>query len=340
MTSRITFYNKAGQYLTEVNATFKREYKLNEFGSGSFTLSTGDEKCREDYLQFGNYVLVEHDKLPVWAGMIDTPRIWGHGSVTVTVYSAEYILTGMVTDRTLNVSGSFGVIFQKMIEQMFNGNNFVADNIIRVGQIYGGGPTVSRVYNWNGLYTEITKLCKDSGNDFELVPQIDANGRLYFDANWYEKRGMLKPFTLYEDANIKLSNMPLREQGRIATVCAVWGEGAKWSTKPIGYRKSDEGIAKYGTRWLAMAAQGTDLEANAASLILEHGTPRKTFDITAIDTGDTYYQMRVGDMFPVSFHSVGFSGSGLGTHETIRVLQMSYDEAQNALKIVADQVKE
>ena len=71
MSSRVSIYDKSGQWLTEVNTTFNRVYKLNEFGIGSFTLSTDDDKCREDYLQFGNYVYIEHDKLPVWSGMIE-----------------------------------------------------------------------------------------------------------------------------------------------------------------------------------------------------------------------------------------------------------------------------
>lgn len=336
MTSRVSLYSHSGQYLTEVNATFKREYKLNEFGSATFTLSTSDVKCREDYLRFGNFVLVEHDKLPIWGGMIDTPRIWGHGSVTSTVYSAEYILTCMITDKTLTIEGSFGAIFQKLINQLFNND---IGNVLRIGTIYGGGKTVKRIYNYGNIYDEVKKLCKDSGNDFELLPAIDANGRLYFTANWYEKRGMLKQFTLYEDQNIKLSSTPMREQGRIGNQLRIYGNGATSSSRPVASRTNAVSSGKYGERWLAQAGQGEDLNANADALIIEYADPRKTFDITAIDTGDTYYQMRVGDQFPVSFHSVGFSGSGFGTSETVRILQMAFDEEKHELKLVADEVK-
>jgi len=341
MASRITIYDKSGQYLTEVNATFNREYKLNEFGSGTFTLSTADEKCRDDYLQFGNFVMVEHEKLPAWGGMIDTPQIWGNGQVTSTVYSAEYILTCLITDSVMPVSGTPGTIFSELVKRLFNRNKAGADySIVGLGNVYGGGAAISRSYQWNGLYAEITRLCKDTGFDFDFEPQIDANGRLYFLANFYEKRGMLKPFTLYEDLNIELSSTPLRVQGRIANLILIFGPGANAWSRPRLSGNNDESWGKYGGRWLVQAAQGIDLTTEVNALLKEHAEPRKTFSLTAIDVGDTFYQLRVGDKFPVSFHSVGFSGSGFGTNETVRILQMKYDEGQNRLALVADQVKE
>lgn len=338
MSSRITLLNRSGQYLTEVNATCDRTYKLNEFGTATFTMSTSDDKCREDYLRFGNYVYVEHDKLPVWAGMIDTPRIWKHGAVEVTAYSGEYILTCFITGKSSTFSGVFGNVYKELIDQtMRHGGDLP---LIEVGDIYGGGASVTRKYQWNGLYNEIIKLCKDSGNDFYFEPYINEYGVLYFRANWYEKRGMVKTFMLYEDMNIKLSSTPLREQGRIANKIYLWGEGASWSSKPVAQRENTVSRGLYGSRELAQAAQGTDIEANADQIIREFAYPRKTFDLTVIDTGDTFYQCRVGDQLPVSFHSVGFSGDGLGTNETVRILQMDYQEEQNQLKLVCDEVIE
>jgi hypothetical protein len=336
MSSRVNIYSHYGKWLTEVDATFNRSWKLNDYGPATFTLSMQDAKCREDYLQFGNFVYVEHEKLPVWAGMIDTPRTWGHGSVTSTVYSAEYLLTCLITTRSTSAQGSHGAVFQALIEQTFN--NDVGD-IIKIGDIYGGGKSIKRTYYYNTLLDEIKKLCIDSGNDFDLQPEIDQNGRLFFSANWYEKRGMLKPFTLYDDINIKLSNTPLREQGRIGNKLRIYTTGATYESRGVAWRDDLVSVSKYGQRYLAQLQQGNDLNANADALLVEHTYPRKTFDMTAIDSGDTYYQMRIGDQFPISCHSVGFSGSGFGVDEIVRVLQMRYEEDKNELVIVADQVK-
>jgi hypothetical protein len=336
MSSRVSIYDKSGQWLTEVNTTFNRVYKLNEFGIGSFALSTDDDKCREDYLQFGNYVYVEHDKLPVWAGMIEPPRIWGQGQVTSTVYSAEYILSIMISDRTIVMRGAWGSVYQQLITQMFNND---AKSVVRVGNIFGGGKVINRTYNYANLYDEVKLLCRDSGNDFEFEPDIDANGRLFFSAHWHEKRGALKQFVLDEGTNIQLANPLMREQGRIANALRIYGDGATFESRPVAKRDDYESRSLYGQRWLAQAVQGDDLAANADELIKEYAHPRKTFNITALDVGDTFYQCRVGDMFPVSFFSVGFSGSGFGTSETARILQMDYKDNTNTLSLVADQVR-
>lgn len=321
-----------------MDATCDRTYKLNEFGTATFTLSTSEEKCREDFLRFGNYVYIEHDKLPVWAGMIDTPRIWNHGAVEVTAYSGEYILTCFITGKTSTFSGPYGIIYRDMVDQTTRWGGELP--LIKIGNIFGGGATLTRKYQWNGLYNEITRLCKDSGNDFYFEPVIDDYGALYFLAHWYEKRGMVKATSLYEDMNIKLSSTPLREQGRIANKIFLWGEGANWSSKPVAQRENTVSGGLYGSRTLAQAAQGVDIEANADQIIKEYAYPRKTFDITVIDTGNTFYECRVGDQLPVSFHSVGFGAGGLGTNEKVRILQMEYTEENNQLKLVCDEVVE
>ena len=337
MSSRISIYDKSGQWLTEVNATFNRVYKLNEFGMGTFTLSTDDDKCREDYLQFGNYIYAEHDKLPSWGGMIDTPRQWGHGKVTITAYSGEYILTTRITKRNTTLSGQWGTIFQELIETTIDAPNL---NIIKIGSIFGGGKSTKQNYRFESLYEASKKLAKESGQDFDILPVIDDNGRLFFEANWYERKGMQKTFTLYEDHNIELSERLLVEQGRIANQLRVHGEGATQDTKPNQRVTDIESIGKYGARYLFLNARGDDVEASADSLLIEYANPRKTYDINAIDKGDTFYHCRVGDILPVSCYSVGFSGSGFGTAADVRILQMNYNDEKNTLKLVADEVRE
>ena len=262
MTSRISIYDHSGQYLTEIDATLDRGWKLDEFGTATFTMSTSDSKCREDYLQFGNFIYAEHDKLPVWAGMIDTPRQWGIGSVLVTAYSGEYILTTMITERTATMQGVWGSIYQQLVEQTFN-NDIGA--MIKIGNIFGGGKSQNRVYNYAVIYEEIKRLVKESGNDWELEPQIDENGRLYFDAHWYEKRGMVKQFVFYEDLHFKLSNNFLREQGRIANRLRIYGEGATFSSRPVALVNDSESIGNYGERFLAQLSEGDDVEAKKRS---------------------------------------------------------------------------
>lgn len=333
MSSRLTIFDKTGVRVAELDATFKRSWRLNEYGIGSFSVSTQDTKAIIDHLQFGNYIFSEHDKLPSWAGMIDTPRTWGEGRINCSAYSGEYLMTMRITPRTLNLSGSYGMIYDSLIKSR-------PHRLVRSGDIYGGGPVVSMTYNYADVYAEIKKLAQDSGNDFSFEPEIDSNGGLVFAAHWYEKRGMERAFVLYEDRHLRLSSIALREQGEIRNRLRVYGEGATFDTRPVSRMEDDVSADKYGARWKAIYAgpfSGQELESIARKKLIEYAEPRKTFDLTVLDEGNAFHNCRIGDTQPVEFYTVGFTGASLGMSTKVRVLQMEYDEENNILRVVSDE---
>jgi len=334
MPSKLTLYDKSGRRLDEINASCKVEYKINEWGKLTFTISTSDPKCTEKNLRFGNYVIFEHDKLPTWGGMFDPPYQWGHGTITIMAYSGEYILSMRHTAKQLDAEGTPGGVFQTLVENINTNDGY---KIIQIGSIYGGGASIKRTYNYANIYDEVKKLSKDTANDYEIIPIIDANGRLYFQANWYEKKGRQTAMTFYEDKNVKLSSGLLREQGRISNQLTLYGDGSSFKSRPTAYRENIDSIGLYGIRQTASQSQGDDIETNADNLIKTSAYPRKTFDITAMDVGNTFQECRIGNTYPVNFYSVGFSGSGFGVSANIRILQMTYSDDANTLKLVADE---
>lgn len=340
MSSRISIFDKSGSWLTEVNATCRRSWKLNEYGIATLEISTSDQKAQEKYLRFGNLIYVEHDKLPVWAGMIDTPRAWGKGVITVTAYGGEYIMTTRITGKTLKVSGTYGSCYQQILDSMYSESDY---NLVTTGTIYGGGGTMSTTYHWENVYTVFKKLASESGHDWNFEPVFDANGRLYFEAHWYERRGSRRTFTLYEDMHIELLDIGLREQGTIGNRVRVFGNGANWSEMPAALRNDEESKAKYGTRYTAEYANvstSDQLGDIADAKILYYKEPRKTFSINLLDVGQAFGYARIGDILPVSFYSCGFTGSQIGTSADIRILQMDYNENTNTLKVVSDEWRE
>lgn len=344
MSSVIQIFDKSGNYLTEIEATISRWYKLNEFGKATFELATSDQKCIEQYLEFGNLVYITHPKLPAWGGMIDTPREWRHGSVISSVYSAEYLLKTRITQRSQTLAGPYGTIFQTMLEELFDSSSF---NVIRAGSIFGGGPSVKRVYNFAPLYDEIRNLAEESGNDFEIEPNIDSNGRLYFAAHWHKRKEFETNYTLYEDLNLELPAVFLREQGTIANKLRIFGDGATFTTRPLGRVQDQESIDRFGVRFLAKSVSGSgadEVQDAAEAMIKVYAWPRKTFELTVADDPlnikKNFENCRIGNILNVSFHSVGFSGSGFGVESKVRILQMYYDENKNTLKLIIDQDQE
>lgn len=336
MSSRLTFFDKTGVRIAELDATFRRSWRLNEYGIGSFTLSTQDAKAILDNLQFGNFIYAEHDKLPAWGGIIDTPRTWGEGKITCSAYSGEYLMTMRITPRTLNLKGSYGSIYDDLIKSR-------GHRLVRSGDIFGGGPVVRMIYNYADIYAEMKKLAADSGYEFSFEPAINTNGGLYFSANWYEKRGMERPFILYEDRHLRLSGTILREQGEIRNRLRIYGEGASFETRPVSKMDNRESSDKYGARWKAIYAgpfSGQALEDVALKLSKEYAEPRNTFDLTILDEGDAFKNSRIGNILPLELYSVGFTGASLGLSTKNRFLQMDFDEENKLLKVVADEVLE
>ena len=52
----------------------------------------------------------------------------------------------------------------------------------------------------------------------------------------------------------------------------------------------------------------------------------------------TSNNIRIGDTLPVDFYTVGFTGGEIGLNTRVRVLQMAFDDIQNQLRLVVDEV--
>jgi len=337
MTTRIQIFSNSGSRIGEIDANVTRSWKLNDYGVGSFSMSLQDAKAVVDYLQFGNFVYMTNDKLPDWGGMIDTPRTWGNKVITSSIYQAEYALKSENTaQRIIKFTGSPGDIFTELTRVS------VGTTIpILPGDIFGSGVNQIKVYNFGQIYQAVKDLADESGHDWDLSPTIDANGSLYFTANWYERKGVDRQYHLYEDLNIRLSDRVLIEQGTISNYIIGFGNGSSWTSKPATSTMNQESASKYGERKIAISLSVdsyTQVREGIINYLSENKEPRRTFDLVALDVGDTYKNIRIGDTLPVDFYTVGFTGGEIGLNTRVRVLQMAFDDIQNQLRLVVDEV--
>jgi len=337
MTTRIQIFSNTGSRIGEIDANVTRSWKLNDYGSGSFAMSLEDAKAVVDYLQFGNFVYMTNDKLPDWGGMIDTPRTWGNGVITSSIYQAEYALKSENTGHRVDkFSGSPGGIFTELTRKKLGTTIPVLP-----GDIFGSGVDQKKVYNYGQIYQACKDLADESGHDWDLSPAIDANGSLYFTANWYERKGVDRQYHLYEDLNIRLSDRVLIEQGAIVNNVIGFGNGSAWTSKPVSSSRDEESASKYGYRTIAVSLSvdsQSQTEEGTRNYLAENKEPRRTFDLVALDVEDTYSNIRIGDTLPIDFYTVGFTGGEVGLSTRVRVLQMAFDDIQNQLRLVVDEV--
>lgn len=326
MSGKLTLFTGFGAALGEViSPVYDAEWRINTVTRLRFTLSTRDAACRADWLQFGNLVLVEPENgLPAWAGVIDTPREWGKGSVTVTAYSAEQLLAWRrPAQMGAKIKGTPGAIFRQMVQMAVS----AAFLPVELGEVYEGGPSREETLE-DDLLAECQRIAERAGNEFDLTPVV-RDGRLVFRANWYERMGQATVLVLEEGIDLQLSDRPLVEQGEIVNDLLGYGAGATWASRPKAIKTDALSVGQYMQRQAVRGFDGNvetgTLEENTAQALTKAAQPVKVLDANVTNGRGAFGSIRKGNNIRVILHSVGFIGSGTGADVTMRIAGFGYN---------------
>lgn len=346
--SLIYVFDRSGNLLDEIEAQVEREWLLNEYGEATWTMARTDPKCRAGLLRFGNRVMIQSNGdddsgayLPDWVGVIDTPRTWGDHDVTITAYSAEYLLTwrrgGM---REMVITDTFGGIFRRIIQLA----NAPEDLGIREGDIWEGGAATERTIPLENLYDAVSGLIEDSGMEWGIEHAFDSAGRLYLIANWWERRGAASNFAFEEGKNIQFSTNPLTEQDTITNdVLAYSSNMVGWNNNLTIVKQDIDSIGLYGLRQSVLSVStnggGASTVISAAEAELKRRRhPVKTFDLTVMGAA-TLRELALGNSYPVKQVSSGFyTAYTLGVDARARITGMNWSDADQAMRLASEEV--
>ena len=333
MTDRLRIFNRSGFEIASFQASVSRSWAVGLEGRASFEYASRKTNIvNEEVLRFGNYLLVESDILPAWIGAIDTPRSWSKDAVTVNAYTLERLFQYRRGALEQKLTGSAGTIFGRMVNII----NAAEKTVLQIGTTWTGSVSREETLNPNTLERNLKSLQERSGEDYEFVPQI-VNGRLVVFANWVQSLGVETPLTLLEGGNIE--NARMTEDDNIINDLLGYGDGATWTSRPAAITQDVQSIAKYGLRqdgkeWTGVSIIST-IQNNNNEYLATRTKPRKIFDITAIDLGDTFSYLRLGNRVNVYLRNMGFLETGRGTQERTRILGMSYNPRQgDKIKLV------
>lgn len=336
MTIRAVIGNNQGSVLTEIEADIGPvSWRLNDIGRVQIRMSTLDVKATEDYLRFGNRLLLQFGNgLPNWVGMIDTPRDWSNGSILFSAYSGEYILGTRQTDRGRYFSDqTVGIIYRSLIEDA----NQVEDTGIAVGTIWEGGPGHYPEYHYKNLLQIIREsLCGNLSNyDFDVTGSV-SGGVIELTANLYERKGSDRAnVVLVEGTN--LGPVRLIEQGEIINWWDLAGSGDGWGDDNRIYSQAidAESRGRYGLRQgqaiLNDVVYQATLDENAKTLLANSKDPYNMLDLEAIDLAPgKFADYHVGDSVRVQLHSFGFGGYD----HMVRIEAREYDPKKGTCRLV------
>lgn len=339
---RILVGDRFGRVLTEIVADVGPvSWILDGIGKTTLTLSTSDPKATEQNLRVGNRVYIEMDHgLPVWGGVIDLPRIWASGTVTVTAYTIVHLLKYRCTGK----NDSFyerpaGAIFRELLQR----EEDQAPLGITIGSVWTGGRPHWPRYHYKSLWYVLDySLRRLERCDFTFTPYLD-DGMIRFRADFYQEAGQDKSASvaLIEGRNIT-AGLRLEEQGPIINAHYAVAEGSTWdSDRLVVAARDTDSVAKYGLRetgavYSGVSVQGT-LEQHAQEVLDTSSEPRRLFSLEATNTEPALYSAYgLGDTVRCMLPSFGFGGYD----GTVRILAREYRPDSGVCKLVVEEPHE
>jgi hypothetical protein len=338
-------FDKDGNWIDEIGSVFTRSWILNDEGLCTFEIALDDSKCTLANLEFGNYLVVQatsiltNTALPIWGGIIDTPRQWHDLTMTVNAYTVDHMLKTRIAPRRGKIHDHVCTVFRAIVDY----SNKEYKTLTRNSTRDVGGKHIDANFNYDKLLDKIKKYQENTLNDWSIEPVIAANGQLYFEANWYQKKGTVRTFRLEEGHNIELVKNPLTEDGEIIN----YKIGTS-NAPTVEDRKKDEhletdltSIARYGCRQAYEqydTKNDTRITNNVIADITKGKNPRRTFCVSALDVGETFANIALGDTLPLKLNTVGWNANGTrGVNINVRVIGIAYADNKQKLELTLDE---
>lgn len=333
MADRVRIFDRGGLGLCDPRVTAERSWFINEEGEAEFDITTFDINCREEWIRFGNWLLIENDKLESWVGMIDVPQDWKRRYVNVHAYTPERQLIYREVPKQLKMSGKSGAIFKKIINLV----NYAEQTIIQIGDVWDGGIDMpNENLSGDNLFDYIKNLAKRAGAEFSFTPATD-NGKLIIKANWLKRLGVDSQFPLEESFNLADDNNTLRIQGRFNNELWGYGNGASQADRPTATIVDSASRGKYGLRqgsrtYSDYSTAGAVINALKGE-ISKSKNPRNSYKVAAVDVNNTFAEVKRGNTHPFRLWSVGF-----GIRNLSRVRGLYFNPYRGKLEMNLDEL--
>lgn len=340
---RVRIFNREGFPVAEFRASVERSWSVADGGRALFKYpSRKTDVVNEKALNFGNWLLVESDTLPAWVGVIDTPRKWSPRTVEVYAYSPERVFAWRRGPLELKLSGTAGDIFAKLINRI----NEAEPTCLRAGDVFTGGVQREETLNPTTLDENLRRVTDRSGEEYTFRPITDASGRLIVYGDWYERLGVDTGIMLQEGkggGNIEGVDNILVEDGDILNDLLAYGDGSTWNTRANTVITDSESLGKYGLRQGSEDYRGvtnvSTLLSNGRKKIAKEKNPIRTFHINALNVGDTFKYLSIGNRMLLRLQNIGFMSGGLGYETTVRITAMAYDpQIKNKIELTVEEM--
>lgn len=343
MLTRVIVADRFGQQLTELVADVGPvSWVLNGVGRTSLSLALSDPKATGVNLQIGNRIYLQFDNgLPPWGGVLDLPRSWQGGTVTVSAYGIERLLDYRCTGKNdAFYDRSAGYIFRELLRR-----EEVQDPLgIRFGEVWMGGRPHWPRYHYKSLWYVLDySLRRMERCDWRFTAYLDSESRIRFRASFYEVAGQDRSsnVAIVEGRNAA-DGLQLTEQGAVINAHYAVSEGQTWgSERLVVAGRETESIARYGLRETGKVYSGvsmpTTLEMHARNTLRINSRPRRIFNFEVTNNAPgAFGDYGLGDTIRCVLPSFGFDGYD----GNVRVMAREYDPQSGRCTLVVEEPRE
>jgi len=333
----ITLFYRDGRPITTIHTETERSFVLNSEGKCTFKFALTDPKARAIIFNTGNLITISHPTLPLWGGVIDGDQDWEEdGTLSLTAWSGEHLLSfrRSPTNQVLKAA-SAGRALWKIVTLA----NKPEDLLIRWGTIWDGGTEREDTLDGKDLYTHAKSIAKNAGVDWSIDPEIDYASHLYFTLNVWPQRGEARELTLHEHKNVERRGKVLRVRyGQVVNDLLGLGDGST-DDRPEYQAPIDE--ASRGQIGLRQGTEDFDgnsgvgtLQANTQASIKVRAQPERIIQLTALDVGDTFAELRLGNILPFRAQTFGFLNDGqIGMDTFVRLIGLRVEDKTNTVEL-------
>lgn len=326
-----TLFSKSGAPLTDLRASVVRSSMLNSFGDAVFNVVTMSSKCKREFLDYGNYIVVQHGSLPPWVGVIDTPRVWHSSYVEIHAYEPLFLLQYRFAPQGTTLTGTPGM---KMLT-LLNHANTQGETLIRAGNIYSGGVSFDEVVS-DDIASQMLKIAKEHDMYILFKPVIGSNGSLTIVMDFVASVGVVTPVELKQGKNLQFGDIPFEESGELVNMI----EGMTDGTDAVSTYLYTE-PASYGVRAKRIVYNGvidSGLPDIVSKDVRNNKEPVFSTPLTVLDVGNTFANVGLGNIMAYKYSSVGFEGNGLGVSKQIRIEGYRFDELAGTCELMTRKV--
>lgn len=306
--SLILVANAEGVVIGELDAEIDAlSWQLNEIGQARL-IAPNPGAAR--LIEFGNRLLIYLDNgLPPWAGFIDPPRRWAYGSVNLTGYSGDRLMTHRLTgrNRAFSQAPAGAVLLALLAEQ-------AGPRLLEPGYIDLNTGAISGAYHYEEIMAVLQSDMFLAAADFHVSGAYE-NGHIRFRVNLYQRRGINRAnIWLLEGHNAVIAP---EEQGPIVNEWLTAGGGSGWGDVDRLYGRARDGASiirfglRQGAKVFSSVSDPATLDALTAAELDLSAAPYVAVSVDAINLPPARFaDYDVGDGVGVELYSMmnGYRG--------------------------------